>query len=187
MNKNNILLTALLLILSAYPAFSEENAGENQNTPEENKDFMYGKKLNIELGISGLMVQAKAIFLLNDNVNPYLRFGFGGAATRPVQYLSLVGADVEAGVKYNVYSTKNNRKRTLNNIYIKAFGGATKTTGSQSSLFPFAGTGIGFNSTFVSLEFSIGLDIGSTFEYFPGSGLGGVVFIRPEINLGYVF
>ncbi len=182
-----ILFSIFYLLLLSFPAFSEETLSEGENIQEQNYDFMFNKKFNIEFGLSGFMLQVKTNYFLNDDIYPFIRFAGGGVGSRQTQYLSALGFDAETGIKYNFYRIKNNKKTFLNNFYAKVFAGGTKTATPQFNLFPFAGVGLGFSTIVKSFEFSIGFDLGSSFEYFPGSGFGGVIFIRPEFNFGTVF
>lgn len=165
-----------------YPAFSQK-----KEIQDEQSDFMSDKKINLELGISGFMLQGKVIFLLNEKINPFIRFGFGGVAKKNTELNSTTGFDAETGIKYNLVVQKNSKKALLNNIYLKFFAGATKNLGSGLAIYPFSGVGAGLNSVNKSLGFSMGIDLGSTFEYSKETGLGGIIFLRPEINIEYVF
>jgi hypothetical protein len=183
---SKLLLAAIFLFSLSVPAFSLENS-INEAVTTGNSDFLLNKKINLEFGISGIMLQGNVIYLLNDKFNPFIRLAGGIGTSRRAAYLGEVAFSADAGLKYNFSTKKNNSEKSLNNFYTKVFAGVTKTIASEYSIFPVAGVGVGYSTINNAISFSLGLDAGSTFEYYSGIGLGGIIFIRPEINLGYVF
>jgi hypothetical protein len=175
-------LSFILPFLFTFPCFAQEEPVIIQKSTDYD-DFISGKNWVAEFGLSAFMLQGKGTFLLNDQINPFFRIAAGLPADRIPQYLSSTGFSLDAGILDNFIITK--WKTYLNTFYIKAFIGGTKTQMPEYSIFPSAGVGLGFRTINKFIVFSLGVDLGSSFQYFPGSGLGGVIFLRPEINLGF--
>ena len=96
------------------------------------------------------------------------------------------GIDLEVGLNDYFHKTSN-KKGLEENFYFKYFGGLSMATSEKNVLYPYAGLGIGMESTYKGIGYSLGIDAITTLQSTSKTYLAGGFFLRPELNLKFVF
>lgn len=90
--------------------------------------------------------------------------------------------DLEFG--FNNYLSKNYNIGT----YLKSYIGTnSKLDLNKFNINPYIGTGIGLNYNYYSFGVTLALDLLTTIETSNEMYIGGVLFVRPEFNIRFLF
>ncbi|MFN4150747.1 MAG: hypothetical protein ACK4IX_07365, partial [Candidatus Sericytochromatia bacterium] len=126
----------------------------------------------------------------------YLRGGVGIILFRsdttggymPTNTNSSPGIDIEFGANHYFSKNYDSERDTKSGYYIKSFAGMSTSFASNiSTTYPYIGTGIGTNYSNGLFGASLGIDIGTTLQTTPQTYFGGALFIRPELNIRFLF
>ncbi|MFN4150748.1 MAG: hypothetical protein ACK4IX_07370 [Candidatus Sericytochromatia bacterium] len=96
--------------------------------------------------------------------------------------------DLEIGLNNYFNRYHNFEKDIKSGSYFKTYlGSTTNLESAKFNILPYIGTGIGFNYNYGFFGATFALDILTTIQSSDIIYIGGVLFVRPEINLRFSF
>lgn len=157
--------------------FSEDNL---KNIPENSIEFSiplsgvnlkYSKQILVDKDFFVRVALEPMLFRVESNFNDL-----------PPNIKSDNSFDLELGL--NNYLSKNNNIGT----YLKSYIGTnSKLELNKFNINPYIGTGIGLNYNYYSFGVTFALDLLTTIETSNEMYIGGVLFVRPEFNIRFLF
>lgn len=187
-----ILISVLALVFCSFisNAYAEDTKKYEEIDIEKHHHF--------DIGVGGYSFQLRYGY----DLTPYNQIGFktgiGSLASINSDYMhGAAGGDISLEdkayfIKSSKYYSKNNSIRT-SGYYFKSFvslvdnmSSIDPAFGKNDPVFTAVGAGLGYDFVENHMGVSIGLDLGTTIQM-KNNKLGGVVFLRPEINYKLVF
>lgn len=162
-------------IISTISLFFMNNASAEEIISEPREIKIY----SFEFGLSGTQLQLRGNYSVpfNENIEVFLKSGIGILPTKNAYYNIDTGSNVELGGRYYFN----------NNSFYKALLGYSFYFRDDNAPYFYGGIGIGTDLQITkNFYWSIGLDAGTSVQNFP-SGLGGILFLRPETNFKFYF
>lgn len=148
---------------------------------------------HLDIGFSGASLQGRYSYDLTSYNELGFKTSYGLTLNaNSTSYLMDTGVDLSLEDKaYFIKSSKyysKNKSVVTQGSYIKTFAGITNSLSVKGNPFLVVGTGIGYDILNNNIGFGIGVDLASTLQINTNRySLGGIFFIRPELNFKLLF